>query len=135
MEGQVSGATVDALIERLTLHDEAPEHNFVKAFWLCFRCFISPRALTQKFNARFHLNPPESLNEKQLDKWKNMKSKPIKLRVANALKHWLEFYWITELDIDTIEEIQDFVEKDIILIFPSLGKELQGLVEKRVINF
>ena len=132
MEGQVSGATVDALIERLTLHDHEPDENFVMAFWLCFRCFVRPGELVEKLQKRFFLEPPEGLKPEDLTKWTEQKLHPVQRRVAEAYKAWLGRYWITEKDIDTIEDIQDFVQDHISSAVEDVGLVLQVLVEQRV---
>ncbi|KAI8831370.1 hypothetical protein BC829DRAFT_449403 [Chytridium lagenaria] len=79
-EGAVNGGTFQALVERLTLHDQ-PAAEFV-----------------DRMIARYLIVPPPNINSDDLKIWQEKKQTPIRLRVYNTWKLWLESYWIEEED-------------------------------------
>ncbi|ORZ33355.1 ras guanine nucleotide exchange factor domain-containing protein [Catenaria anguillulae PL171] len=94
MEGQVSGGTIAALVERLTLHDTTIDPTFLQAFLLTFRCFTTPKELLNQLEHRFSLTMPEGLSKEEEEEWQNKKQTPIRLRVFNVLKLWLDNYYV-----------------------------------------
>ena len=60
MEGDMCFATLDALVERLTLHDAPVATDFLKAFMICFRCFCTPQNLVKLLEHRFLLRRPRA---------------------------------------------------------------------------
>ena len=74
-EGQITGGSLPALIEKLTTHDSTPDATFVTTFYLTFRLFTTPRAFAQCLIDRF-----ESVGT-------NAKiGVPVRLRVYNVFK-------------------------------------------------
>ena len=132
MEGDVTGATVDALIERLTIHDADPDPNLTKAFFLCFRCFVNPVDFVDKLQARFDIAPPQDLNdESQVEVWRERKLWPIRQHIFNSLKTWLEQYWIPDEDDDALEDIHAFLDHEAMQEMDGID-DLADLVERRV---
>jgi len=93
MEGKVKGATFPALIERLTIHD-SPDASFTQTFLLTYRSFAtSTEVIDALINKRFCIKPPPQLtNPQDLKIWNEKKAIPIRLRVFNVLKSWIETY-------------------------------------------
>ncbi|KAK9457029.1 ras guanine nucleotide exchange factor domain-containing protein [Dipodascopsis uninucleata] len=91
-KGNVKGGTLDALMERLTRHDYL-DTSFNTTFLLTYRSFTTSRIFLDKLVDRFTIQPPEELSSDEFDIWVEQKQKPIRLRVFNILKIWLEQYW------------------------------------------
>jgi hypothetical protein len=96
-EGQVTGGSLAALVEQLTTHDSAPDAQFVTAFFLTFRSFTTPRELAQALIHRFdYIGDSKSVGT------------PVRLRVYNIFKGWLEVYWNAEADRDALGDVRFF---------------------------
>jgi len=92
MEGKVKGATFPALIERLTIHD-SHDSSFTQTFLLTYRSFASSMEVIDALIKRFCIKPPPQLtNPQDLKIWNEKKAMPIRLRVCNVLKSWIETY-------------------------------------------
>lgn len=90
LEGKVKGATFPALIERLTIHD-SHDSGFTQTFLLTYRSFASSIDVIDALIKRFCIKPPQ-LNQQDLKIWNEKKAMPIRLRVCNVLKSWIETY-------------------------------------------
>ncbi|SNX83382.1 probable guanyl nucleotide exchange factor Sql2 [Melanopsichium pennsylvanicum] len=112
-EGQVTGATLKALIEKMTPHDTMIEATFSTAFFLCFRMFTSPQELLDALVARFELKPPVDLAMSEGDKsrWHDKKLVPVRLRVLNLLKSWLENHWNPTTDRVILQQLISLAER------------------------
>ncbi|KAG0330347.1 hypothetical protein BG000_011729, partial [Podila horticola] len=108
-EGQVKGGTLPALIERLTLHDGL-DSNFIATFLLSYRSFTNTRELFLHLFRRFTIQPPMGLDAEELEVWTEKKLTPIRLRVFNIIKSWLENYYLEDEaeDHDALSMIKDF---------------------------
>ncbi|KAG0074864.1 hypothetical protein BGZ92_003165, partial [Podila epicladia] len=108
-EGQVKGGTLPALIERLTLHDGL-DSNFIATFLLSYRSFTNTRELFSHLFRRFTIQPPMGLDAEELEVWTEKKLTPIRLRVFNIIKSWLENYYLEDEaeDHDALSMIKDF---------------------------
>ena len=118
-EGQISGGTLPALIEKLTTHDSTPDATFSATFYLTFRLFATPIEFAQALIDRF-LYVAESPRT----------AGPIRLRVYNAFKGWLESHWRNDCDNPALELIHSFATRQLQLVLPTAGKRLAHLVEK-----
>ncbi|KAM0475541.1 hypothetical protein ACHAPX_006862 [Trichoderma viride] len=118
-EGQVTGGTLAALVERLTTHEATPDATFVSAFYLTFRLFATPIQLTEALIDRFEYaeESPQT-------------SGPIRLRVYNAFKGWLESHWRDQTDRDALKLIIPFAETRLNAILPSAGSRLLELTTR-----
>ncbi|KAK9368454.1 ras guanine nucleotide exchange factor domain-containing protein [Lipomyces kononenkoae] len=95
--GSVKGGAVVALIERLTSHDLL-DTSFNSTFLLTYWSFMTSRTFFEMLIARFTIQPPDGLSKEDFEEWLDRKQKPIRLRVLNILKTWLEQYWDDPLD-------------------------------------
>ncbi|KAF9152091.1 hypothetical protein BG015_005782 [Linnemannia schmuckeri] len=109
MEGLVKGGTLPALVERLTLHDSIPA-SFVATFLLTYRSFTTTTEFFNLLFRRFTIAPPTGLEGQDLVQWTERKLTPIRLRVFNTIKTWLEnFYMEDELeDRQMLPKIKEF---------------------------
>ncbi|KAH7056774.1 ras guanine nucleotide exchange factor domain-containing protein [Linnemannia elongata] len=108
-EGGVKGGTLPALIERLTLHDGL-DSNFIATFLLTYRSFTSTKELFTYLFHRFTIQPPMGLDPEELEIWTEKKLTPIRLRVFNIIKSWLETYYLEDEadDREALAMIKDF---------------------------
>ncbi|EFX06303.1 Ras guanine-nucleotide exchange protein cdc25p [Grosmannia clavigera kw1407] len=118
-EGQVTGGSLPALVERLTTHESTPDAMFVSTFYLTFRLFCSPVKLAEALIDRF-----EYVGESP------HMAAPVRLRVYNAFKGWLESHWRDELDREALVLIEPFAEVRLSSMLPSAGRRLLDLVER-----
>ncbi|KAM0428964.1 hypothetical protein ACHAPT_006767 [Fusarium lateritium] len=118
-EGQVTGGSLPALVERLTTHESTPDAMFVSTFYLTFRLFCSPVRLAEALIERFdyvHDSPHVA--------------GPVRLRVYNAFKGWLESHWRDETDRHALDLIMPFAEFKLASVLPSAGRRLHELAQR-----
>lgn len=115
-EGQVTGGSLPALVERLTTHESTPDATFVSTFFLTFRLFCTPVKLTKALIDRFDYvaDSPHMAG-------------PVRLRVYNAFKGWLESHWRDQTDRDALKLIMPFAEIKLSEVLPSAGRRLLEL--------
>ena len=118
-DGQIIGGTLPALIERLTTHDSTPDALFVSTFYLTFRLFATPIAFTQALVDRFEY----------VDDSKHIAG-PVKLRVYNVFKGWLESHWRKDCDGPALGLIVLFAANQLAASLPAAGKRLVELATK-----
>lgn len=118
-DGQISGGTLPALIERLTTHDSTPDATFVSTFYLTFRLFATPLEFAEALIDRFRYveDSPKIAG-------------PVRLRVYNVFKGWLESHWRNDCDSPALELILSFARRQLLLVLPTAGKRLAVLAEK-----
>lgn len=96
-QGQVAGGSLQALVEQLTTHDSTPDPHFVTTFYLTFRLFTSPRLLAQTLIERFeYIGDGKTVGV------------PVRLRICNFFKGWLENYWNSEVDKEALGDVRFF---------------------------
>jgi hypothetical protein len=118
-DGQVTGGSLPALVERLTTHETTPDALFVSAFYLTFRLFCTPTALSEALIERFdYVGETPSI------------AGAVRLRVHNAFKGWLESHWRESTDSEALPLIAHFAEFKLPLVLPSAGKRLTELVQR-----
>ncbi|KAF9430797.1 hypothetical protein BGZ94_003847 [Podila epigama] len=132
-EGQVKGGTLPALIERLTLHDGL-DSNFIATFLLTYRSFTDTKELFTYLFHRFTIQPPLGLDPAELEIWTEKKQTPIRLRVFNIIKSWLENYYLEDEQDDhqALAMIKEFSSSKAMKDTMSFAAvQLIKLVEKR----
>ncbi|KAK7733294.1 Ras guanine nucleotide exchange factor bud5 [Cytospora paraplurivora] len=118
-EGQVVGGSLPALVERLTTHEATPDATFVSTFFLTFRLFCTPLKLAEALIYRFDYvgDSPRMAN-------------PVRLRVYNVLKQWLESQWRDETDDEALSLIRPFAEIKLASSLPSASTRLLDLIQR-----
>jgi RasGEF domain/RasGEF N-terminal motif len=118
-EGQITGGTLPALVERLTTHDSTPDAMFVSTFYLTFRLFVTPIKLAEALVDRFDYvaESPHIAG-------------PVRLRVYNVLKGWLESHWRDLSDHDALAIIEPFAQDKLCSVLPAAGRRLLELARK-----
>jgi hypothetical protein len=118
-EGQITGGTLSALVERLTTHDSTPDAMFVSTFYLTFRLFATPIELAKALVDRF-----EYVSESPHI------AGPVRLRVYNVFKGWLESHWRDPADQAALSIIEPFAKEQLGKILPAAGRRLIELAQK-----
>ncbi|KAG6009804.1 hypothetical protein E4U21_001234 [Claviceps maximensis] len=118
-EGQVTGGSLPALVERLTTHESTPDATFVSTFFLTFRLFCHPLKLAEALVERF-----DYVGEFQ------QMAGPVRLRVYNAFKGWLESHWRDQTDREALKLIIPFAESKLTSVLPSAGRRLLELATR-----
>ncbi|KAJ3214806.1 hypothetical protein HDU67_001192 [Dinochytrium kinnereticum] len=131
-EGAVNGGTLEALVQRLTLHDQPVDATFLATFLMMFRCFCSSLDLMTHLAQRYSITPPEGLRQEDLKTWLEKKQTPIRLRVFNALKAWLENFWLEDEDYPALKLIFDLANGPMGSAQPSIAKRLQSLAQNKL---
>ncbi|CAL1712901.1 unnamed protein product [Somion occarium] len=127
-EGQLVGATLPALVERMTPHDSLVEPPFAAVFFLTFRQFTSPPELLDALIARYNIMPPQGIHEQDLFLWQQRKGLPVRLRVSNFVKSWLESYWRPEVDNVVLTPLFNFTRDALALMFPVPSQRILELL-------
>ncbi|KAK5661336.1 hypothetical protein OQA88_11231 [Cercophora sp. LCS_1] len=118
-EGQVTGGTLAALVERLTTHESTPDAMFVSTFYLTFRLFCTPLQLAEALVERFdYVGEAAHI------------AAPVRLRTYNVFKGWLESNWKDEADSEALPAIKHFAEFKLSAALPSAAKRLVDLTDK-----
>ncbi|KAJ7600802.1 cell division control protein 25 [Mycena floridula] len=130
-EGHLVGATLAVLVEKMTPHDSIVDPAFSAVFFLTFRLFSSPIELVDTVIARYNLLPPRNLSSDALQLWQQRKGIPVRLRVSNFIKTWVETYWRQGFDDVAIPQLITFISEGIAVMFPGPAQRIQDLLEMR----
>ncbi|CCL99267.1 uncharacterized protein FIBRA_01282 [Fibroporia radiculosa] len=127
-DGQLVGATLAALVERMTPHDAVVEQAFAAVFFLTFRLFTTPMNLVEAIIARYNLSPPLSLSVEDQYVWQQRKGLPVRLRVSNFVKAWLESHWRPATDNIVLQTLLDFTRDALATMFPVPSQRILELI-------
>lgn len=118
-EGQISGGSLPALVEQLTTHESTPDAMFVTTFYLTFRLFTTPVDFAQCLIDRFdYVGDNQEIGI------------PVRLRVYNVFKGWLESHWNNDTDSTALSIIFSFAINKLRATLPAAGKRLAELTSK-----
>lgn len=117
-DGQVVGGSLRALIEKLTAHQSTPDALFVSTFYLTFRLFVSPLEFAEALAERY-----DYIGE-------TPNAGPVRLRVYNIFKGWLESHWRYDCDMIAMDFILQFSRTKLMLALPNAAKRLIELADK-----
>ncbi|KAJ3273412.1 hypothetical protein HDV01_004482 [Terramyces sp. JEL0728] len=139
MEGAVNGGTFPALVERLTVHDQPVgdlivnlDPGFAQAFLMTFHLFGNSETLFRCLQSRFLLDPPQGLTPEELNIWVEKKLTPVQRGVCNALKMWIEQYWLESSDDSCLDDIHAFASGAMMEYQPQAATKILELVSKKV---
>lgn len=130
-EGHLVAATMEALFERMTPHDSIVDPAFSAVFFLTFRLFSTPLALVEALINRYNIMPPSNLSEDEMSIWQQHKGIPIRLRVSNFVKTWLEMYWRSEIDDIALSHLSSFTKDALLHYFPAPSHRILDLISMR----
>ncbi|KAJ7095770.1 ras guanine nucleotide exchange factor domain-containing protein [Mycena belliarum] len=130
-DGHLVGATVDVLVEKMTPHDSIVDPAFSAVFFLTFRLFSSPIELVDTIIRRYNLLPPDGISTEDVQLWQQRKGIPVRLRVSNFIKIWVEIYWRQGVDDTALEPLATFTRDGLAIMFPGPAKRIQDLIDLR----
>ncbi|KAH6912619.1 cell division control protein 25 [Coprinopsis sp. MPI-PUGE-AT-0042] len=130
-EGHLVGATMAALVEKMTPHDVLVDPAFSAVFFLTFRLFSSPSELVDTIIARYNLTPPPGISREDEQLWQQQKGIPVRLRVSNFVKTWLDTYWRTGVDEPALKPLTLFTKEGLALFFPGPAQRIMDLLNQR----
>jgi hypothetical protein len=107
------------LVERLTTPDSAPDVSLVTTIYLTFRLFATPVDFAEALRFRF-----EYVGENADI------AGPVRLRVYNVLKGWMESHWRHDCDDEALPAIVGFARESLAVALPTAGKRVLDLAEK-----
>lgn len=104
----------------------------MRAFFYNFRLFTTPQELLQLLIKRFYLQPPFDLSHEQYETWANEVLVPIRLRVYNVIKTWLESYFQYNQDLLIQKDLILFAETGLTEAMPGPAERMMNLIHKAV---
>jgi len=134
-EGRLSGASLAALVEKMTPHDTMVDQTLSATFYLCFRLFTTPMDLFDAFVARYNLQLPAgvTLTEQERTTWLERKVTPVRLRVFNFFKLWLETHYVEASDSVILPKLIDFTRTSMnTATMARHGQRLAELAQRRL---
>jgi hypothetical protein len=130
-EGHLVGATMDVLVEKMTPHDSIVDPAFAAVFFLTFRLFSSPLALVDAVITRYNLMPPQGISNEDLHLWQQKKGIPVRLRVSNFIKMWVELYWRSGIDDVALMPLTNFTREGLAIFFQGPAQRILDLLNMR----
>ncbi|KAI0252387.1 ras guanine nucleotide exchange factor domain-containing protein [Lactifluus subvellereus] len=127
-DGNLVGATLQAMVEKMTPHASVVDAAFSSMFFLTFRLFASPTELVQAIIDRYNLVPPPGLSEESIYIWQQRKGIPVRLRVSNLIKSWLELHWRPTSDNVVLPQLLDFNRDALSLMFPGPSHRIHEVI-------
>nr|XP_019014811.1 uncharacterized protein I206_00897 [Kwoniella pini CBS 10737]OCF53592.1 hypothetical protein I206_00897 [Kwoniella pini CBS 10737] len=133
-EGAIIGASLAVLVEKMTPHDGPVDPTFNATFFYTFRLFTTPTQLLEAVMTRYDLQPPAAMafGEKERALWIERKVVPVRLRIYNFLKSWLDQHWREETDDVVLDTLHDFARDVVSVTLPAMGPRLADAVRRRL---
>ena len=128
--GEIKAATLNQLILKLTTDDSKDSSlhlKFLKTFLLTYRSFTTPEILLEKLMQRYAVPIPEGVN--MPDFLKNVQQ-PIRLRVCNVIKQWVERYFF-DFNDSLISKLNSFLDMDVAIDMTNMAKIIRNAIEKQ----
>ncbi|KAG8214577.1 cell division control protein 25 [Butyriboletus roseoflavus] len=130
-DGHLVAASLEVLVEKMIPHDSIVDPAFSAVFFLTFRLFSTPMELVQALIHRYNVMPPAGLSEEDMLRWQQYKGIPIRLRVSNFVKSWLEMYWRTGIDDVVLRHLESFTREALQQYFPGPSQRILDLIAVR----
>lgn len=131
----IKGGTLIGLVEQLTRHDryDAP---FKTTFLLTYQSFTNAAELFEALMRRWNVQPPPGLtDEDDLELWKQKKQHPIRMRIVNVMKSWIDTYWMESNDaksLDLITRVYNFAKDTVASSGIPGWRPLLNVIEQRM---
>ncbi|KAG5648326.1 hypothetical protein DXG03_004898 [Asterophora parasitica] len=130
-DGHLVGATIEVLVEKMTPHDSIVDPAFSAVFFLTFRLFSSPIDLVDTIISRYNIQPPKGISDEDVMLWQQRKGVPVRLRVSNFIKIWVEMYWRPGVDDPALPALTLFTKNELALYFPGPAHRIGELITLR----
>lgn len=129
----IKGGTLLGLVEQLTRHDKF-DSLFKTSFLLTYQSFTSANELFEVLIRRWSIQPPPGLSQDDIKMWMEKKQAPIRLRIVNVLKQWVELYWMEGNDNasqELISRMYNFAKDTVAQSNTPGWKPLLNVIEQR----
>ncbi|CAE6445015.1 unnamed protein product [Rhizoctonia solani] len=131
-DGHLMGATLDVLVETMTSHEHTPDPKFAATFFLSFRLFTTPLELVQLLHKRWDMHPPvDTFSKEEYETWCRARLDPVRWRVYNFIKLWLDLHWQIVEDSVALAPLQEFVSATASKMHPSIVQRVVDLLTQR----
>ncbi|KAB5595877.1 Cell division control protein 25 [Ceratobasidium theobromae] len=131
-DGTLIGATLDALLEMMTAQDRTPDPKLTATFFISFRLFTTPLELVDVLHRRWDMRPPsDTYSPDEYDIWCRERLEPVRLRVYNFIKTWLDAHWQPSTDAVALAKLRDFVSSTAASMNPQAVQRLVDLLTQR----
>ncbi|KAJ3771119.1 ras guanine nucleotide exchange factor domain-containing protein [Lentinula raphanica] len=130
-DGVLVGATLAVLVEKLTPHDSIVDPAFSAVFFMTFRLFSTPMEVVEALIARYNLVPPPGFSHEDIFVWQQQKGLPVRLRVSNFIKLWLDLYWRSNPDDSVLPTLEAFTRDGLTTMFPGPAERILDLIHRR----
>ena len=130
-DGHLVAASLEVLVEKMIPHDSIVDPAFSAVFFLTFRLFATPTELVQALIHRYNVMPPPDLSEEDILRWQQYKGIPVRLRVSNFVKSWLEMYWRPGVDDVVLRHLESFTRDALQQYFPGPSQRILDLIAMR----
>ena len=119
----IKRATLMKLVEYLTT-PYSHDLQYMKVFMLTYIYFTTPQSLLKILIRRYFIFPSNTINSEELQQWEERVKTPIRLRVFNILKFWLENY---EMDFGQhlLSCLKEFAQKE---LPPIMSKQILKVI-------
>ncbi|EIW72489.1 hypothetical protein TREMEDRAFT_25574 [Tremella mesenterica DSM 1558] len=134
-DGAIIGASLQVLVEKMTPHDGPADPTFFTTFFYTFRIFTSPQTLLDALLTRYEVPPPPGmyLGDRERAIWLEKKVVPVRFRIFNLLKLWLETHWRSE-DVSILEPLKNFANERVTRTLPAMAPRLLDSINRRMTN-
>ncbi|KAK4687519.1 son of sevenless, partial [Tremellales sp. Uapishka_1] len=132
-DGVMVGASLSVLVEKMTPHDATVDPTFWTTFFLTFRSFTTPTTMLEAVVQRYDLQPPQAMTfgPREQAIWIERKVVPVRLRIYNFLKAWLEGFWKSEDDA-VLEYMMTFARDIMGSTLPAMAPRLMDAIQRRM---
>ncbi|KAH3760071.1 cell division control protein [Pelomyxa schiedti] len=107
--GLVKLGTVEGLVIRLTSENGGEDLHFMLHFLLTHNGHTPPARLLELLIARYNYHP--TIPPADMDSWTKNVLTPIRLRVFNVLRTWIERLWNSSTQAELISRVREFLEE------------------------
>ncbi|KAJ9102361.1 hypothetical protein QFC21_002761 [Naganishia friedmannii] len=130
-DGSIATATLQVLVEKLTPHDSMVNAEYSETFFATFRFFTTSSDFLEALELRFDTPPPirMEMTPANITLWNSQKGDPIRLRVLNVLRNWLELHWKVDTDNAALPAMTMFLEERLDKAFPNEVSRLMEMVK------
>eukprot|EP01088_Endostelium_zonatum_P008719 TRINITY_DN21878_c0_g1_i1.p1 TRINITY_DN21878_c0_g1~~TRINITY_DN21878_c0_g1_i1.p1 ORF type:complete len:694 (+),score=167.19 TRINITY_DN21878_c0_g1_i1:80-2161(+) len=109
---RIKAGTLAKLVERLT-YPNYTDQDYLKAFLLTYRSFMTPQDLMRFLMVRYYMPIPKTTQAAEADFIKNVQT-PIRLRVSNVFKGWIRDYsYDFEEDPELVTHFEEFLRDEL----------------------
>lgn len=129
----VKSGSLYGLIRMLTYY-KYPDPEYTHAFLLTYRTFTTAEELLSLIIERYTTSPPDDLSHpKQLEYCYVKKIVPIRMRVSNFIRTWLEdlFEDFTENDSILLKQLSEFMDSQMVVTDDNLAQLLKKTIAKK----